>query len=155
MMWTFKRPHAGAKFTFSRRSRISSMPRLDAASISIRSRADPAVISTHDWHLLHGSAESRARPVQLSAFASRRAADVFPVPRLPLKRYACATRALMIAPCSAREEASCPTRSPKVCERYFLYRDWYSGMQFQMAAHPRLDRRPPARTAVHGSGPDD
>src|ERR1700693_4380940 len=23
-----------------------------------------------------------------------------------------------------------------------------------MAAHPRFDRRPPARTAVHGSGPD-
>ena len=50
------------------------------------SGTDPAVISTQDWHLLHGSAESRARPVQLSAFASSRAADVFPVPRLPLNR---------------------------------------------------------------------
>jgi hypothetical protein len=56
--------------------------------------------------------------VQLRAFAKRRAADVFPVPRLPLNRYACATRALMIAPCRAREAASCPTRSPNVCERY-------------------------------------
>src|SRR5450759_1889118 len=87
------------------------MPRLDAASISIRSSADPAVISTHDWHLLHGSAEERSRPVQFTAFASSRAADVFPVPRLPLNRYACATRALMIAPCRAREAASCPTLS--------------------------------------------
>ena len=62
------------------------MPRFDAASISIRSSAEPAVISMHDWHLLQGSAESRGRPVQLSAFASSRAADVLPVPRLPLKR---------------------------------------------------------------------
>ena len=82
------------------------MPRLEAASISIRSSAEPAVISTHDWHRLHGSAESRARPVQLSALASNRAADVLPVPRLPLNRYACATRLEMIAPCSAREAAS-------------------------------------------------
>src|ERR1700687_4824991 len=102
------------------------MPRLDAASISIRSSADPAVISVHDWHLLHGSAESFGRPVQFTALASKRAADVFPVPRLPLNRYACATRALMIAPCSAREDASWPTRSAKVCDRDLRYRLWDS-----------------------------
>ena len=104
--------------TFSRRSRISSMPRFEAASISMRSRAEPAVISRHESQLLHGSAESRGRPVQLRDFASSRAAEVFPVPREPLNRYACATRAEMIAPYSARDEASWPTRSAKVCERY-------------------------------------
>ena len=29
------------------------------------------------------------------------------------------------------------------------------GSDFIVAAHPRFDRRPPARTAVHSSGPDD
>src|SRR3981081_1064385 len=118
MMYTLNGPSAGARFTFSRRSRISSIPRFDAASISIKSKADPAVISTHDWHLLHGSAEERSRPVQFTAFASSRAADVFPVPRLPLKRYAWATRDEMTAPCKAREAASWPTRSAKVCDLY-------------------------------------
>src|SRR2546430_10471396 len=94
------------------------MPRFEAASISMRSSADPAVMSMHDWHLLHGSADSVFLPVQLTAFATRRAADVLPVPRLPLKRYACATRPPMIAPCSARDAASWPTRSANVCDRY-------------------------------------
>src|SRR5713101_8977866 len=107
------------------------MPRFEAASISMRSSAEPAVISTHDWHLLHGSAESRARPVQFRAFASSRAADVFPVPRLPLNRYACATRPPMIAPWSARDVASWPTRSANVCDRYLRYRDWYSFIRNQ------------------------
>src|ERR1700730_6981340 len=140
MMYTLNGPSAGARLTFSRRSRISSMPRLDAASISMRSSAEPAVISTHDWHTLQGSAESRFRPEQLSAFASRRAADVLPVPRLPLNRYACETRLPMMAPCSARDAASWPTRSPKVCDRYLRYRLWYSGMAVKMVAHPRFDR---------------
>ena len=82
------------------------MPRLDAASISIRSSADPLITSRHDSHLLQGSADERGRPVQFNDLASRRAAEVFPVPREPLNRYACATRPEMIAPCSAREEAS-------------------------------------------------
>src|SRR5947199_9121756 len=107
------------------------MPRLDAASISMRSSADPDIISTHDSHLLHGSAESRDRPVQFRDLASSRAAEVLPVPREPLKRYAWATRPEMIAPWSAREAASCPTRSPNVCERYLRERDWYSGIQFK------------------------
>src|SRR2546425_333441 len=38
------------------------MPRLDAASISIRSRADPLITSRHDSHLLQGSADERGRP---------------------------------------------------------------------------------------------
>ena len=62
------------------------MPRFDAASISIRSKAEPAVISKHDWQRLHGSAESRDRPVQLIALASSRAAEVLPVPREPLNK---------------------------------------------------------------------
>src|ERR1700680_539621 len=113
------------------------MPRFDAASISIRSKAEPAVISPHDWHSLQGSAESRLRPEQLSAFASRRAAGVFPVPRLPLKRYACETRPPMMAPWSARDAASWPTRSPNVCDRYLRYRLWYSGINRRQAPLPQ------------------
>src|SRR5438034_9587600 len=105
------------------------MPRFEAASISIRSSADPAVTSMHDWHLLHGSAESRARPVQFKALASSRAAEVLPVPRDPLKRYACATRPEMSAPCSPRDAASWPTRWPNGWERYLGEGDGHAGIE--------------------------
>src|SRR5256885_1868138 len=44
------------------------MPRLDAASISIRSSAEPLIISRHDSHLLQGSADERGRPAQFSSY---------------------------------------------------------------------------------------
>src|ERR1051326_2759264 len=55
----------------------------------------------------------------------------------------------MIAPCSARDAASCPTRSAKVWERYLRYRDWYSviGIQWPRTiasiedSQPRRGRR--------------
>src|SRR5262249_55289957 len=81
---------AGAYWMRSRRSRMASMPRLLAASISTRSRARPSRIATHDGQVSHGSPSWRF--VQLSALARIRARLVLPVPRGPTKRTAWLTR---------------------------------------------------------------
>ena len=79
----------GAKATRSRSSRMLSMPRLLAASISTRSRAEPLAMASHEVQRLQGSPCSRF--AQFTARARIRAVVVFPVPRGPLKRYACTT----------------------------------------------------------------
>jgi len=66
------------------------MPRLLAASISIRSRVVPSRIETHEGHASQGSPSWRF--VQLSALARIRASEVLPVPRGPTTRIACETR---------------------------------------------------------------
>ena len=82
MMYTLKRPRAGAYLTFSRSVRISSMPRLEAPSISITSIERLA--SRHTEHAPHASAPVRSG--QSSAFASSRAVVVLPTPRGPANR---------------------------------------------------------------------
>ena len=76
----------GASLTLSRSSLISSIPRLLAASISTISVAAPAVISTHNSHLLHGSTPSLCK--QFTVLAKILAADVFPVPHGPVNNHA-------------------------------------------------------------------
>ena len=66
------------------------MPRLLAASISMRSSARPSRIETHASQRSHGSPSWRF--VQLRALARIRASDVLPVPRGPTNRIACETR---------------------------------------------------------------
>ena len=95
MTYTLYWPIDGAKRTFSRRSRISSIPRLLAASISMRSRNRPSRIETQLSQVSHGSPSFAF--VQLTAFAMIRAIDVLPMPREPASRYACATCPLAIA----------------------------------------------------------
>ena len=89
MMLTLKRVSSvGAYMARSRRSRASSTPRLDAASISTTSReVFPAQIRSHESQVPHGSPSS-PRFGQLSAIASTRASVVFPTPRGPQNRYA-------------------------------------------------------------------
>jgi hypothetical protein len=70
--------------TFSLRSRISSMPRLEAPSISSTSMLREPVISTQEGHLLQGV--SVGPSAQLRALASTRAAEVLPTPRAPENR---------------------------------------------------------------------
>src|SRR5258708_322287 len=106
--------------TFSRKSRILSIPRLEAASISITLNELPAVISRHCWQVLHGSPFTGL--LQLMVLANRRAVLVLPVPRGPVKRYACARLPLLRAFLSVRIIGSCPTRSPNVFERHLRYR---------------------------------
>ena len=92
------------------------MPRLDAASISTRSRARPSRMATHEWHTSHGSALAW-RFSQLIALARIRASEVLPVPRGPVNRIACATWPVATALRSVATTASCPTISENVWAR--------------------------------------
>jgi len=74
---------AGAYLTISRNSRIWSIPRFDAASISITSSEVPEAISLQESHSPQGVAVGPF--TQFSALARIRAAVVFPTPRAPEK----------------------------------------------------------------------
>ncbi len=72
-----------AYWTLSSRSRVSSTLVREAASISIRSTKRPCSISRQLSHTPQGVA---VMPVsQFNPFASRRAMEVFPTPRVPEK----------------------------------------------------------------------
>ena len=66
---------------------MSSIPLLEAPSISMTSKALEAVISLHDWHVLHVSKFS-VKVLQIRAFATSLASVVFPVSLVPEKSYA-------------------------------------------------------------------
>src|SRR5919202_4308183 len=129
-MYTLYLPSTGWRTTRSRISRMSSMPRWDAASISTTSSDVPFAIATHAWQTLSGFGVGPC--AQLSAFARMRASEVFPVPRGPAKRYACRTWPAAIAFFSVRTTGSCPTTSSKSWGRYFRY---------SAATAPSLSRR--------------
>src|SRR5690554_2477453 len=112
-MYTFVRTSVGAYLTLSRKSRISSIPRLEAASISTTSSIDPFVICWHASQALHGSGAGPCS--QLTALAITLAALVFPVPRGPENRYAWENRCCLNAFCSVRVTCCCPTISENVC----------------------------------------
>ena len=63
---------------------MSSIPRCDAASISITSSEVPFAIETHAWQTSSGFGVGPC--AQLSALARMRAIEVLPVPRGPAKR---------------------------------------------------------------------
>src|SRR5947207_11273182 len=83
-IYTLYLPVVGGIITFSRSSRILSIPRLEAASISTTLKEFPAVISRHCSHTLQGSPFFDCE--QLIVFAKRRAVLVLPVPLGPVKR---------------------------------------------------------------------
>ena len=85
----------GAYFTDSRRVLISSILLFEAPSISIMSKVWEFANDKHISHSLHGSPFTGLR--QLSAFASIRAVVVFPTPRGPVNKYACAILLFRIA----------------------------------------------------------
>ena len=121
--YTLKRERAGEYLTFSRSVRISSTPLLEAASISSTSTGAPETKSTHEGHFPQASGAS-PRAVHASALASRRAVVVFPTPRGPVNRYACATRPEASALRSVRVTASWPTTASKACGRHFRASTW-------------------------------
>ena len=63
---------------------MSSMPRCEAASISITSSEVPFEIAVHAWQVLSGWLVGPS--LQLTDLARMRASDVLPVPRGPAKR---------------------------------------------------------------------
>ena len=75
---------------FSRRSRASSTPPWDAASISTTSRCCPSRTATHWSQEPQGSGVGPDS--QLTILARIRAVEVLPVPRGPQSRKACARR---------------------------------------------------------------
>ena len=77
---------AGRYLAFSRSVRIASTPVCEAPSISWTSIEAPSVISIQDGHLLQGC--SVGPSLQLSAFASILAMEVFPTPLSPINRKA-------------------------------------------------------------------
>ncbi len=84
MMKTFMRIEAGANLTDSRKARISSMPRFDAASTSTTSSAVPARIAWQFSQVLSGSGVGPR--TQSMHRAKIFAADVLPLPRGPENR---------------------------------------------------------------------
>ena len=111
---------AGAYCTRSRRSRISSIPRLLAASISITSGAAPLAISVQTSQSPQGSPSFAFG--QFSALAKMRAMLVLPVPRGPEKRYACPTRPCFKLLRRICVTWRCPTTSAKFLGRYLRYK---------------------------------
>ena len=71
----------------SKRFFVSSIPLLDAASISIKSIDAPLFIELQESHSLQGSPLSLMFE-QFNAFARILAMLVFPTPLVPVKRYA-------------------------------------------------------------------
>jgi len=105
---------------FCRSWRISSTPVFDAPSISITSISSPLFIDTQLSHWQQGSGVGASDFRQLSALASIRAIVVLPTPRVPVKRYACATCPVLTAFFSVCEIGSCPTTSSNLCDLYRL-----------------------------------
>ena len=106
IMYTFCLPIEGLYSIFSFNSRISSIPRLEAASISIKSKNFPASNAKHISHSPQGSPFFNL--VQLSAFAKIRAVVVLPVPRGPIKRYACPNKPLESSAFNSLVICDCP-----------------------------------------------
>ena len=114
MIYTLYLHETGGYCTFSRRSRISLTPLLDAASISTIS-SDPSASARHVAHLPQG--EPFTGCSQLIARAKMRATLVFPVPRGPVKRYACPTSPRSIWLTRTRTTCSCRTIASNVAGR--------------------------------------
>ena len=96
------------------------MPRLLAASISMRSSARDSLMARQRSQALSGS--PLAGDTQLTALARTRAVLVLPVPRGPQNRKACASRPPFTALRSVFVTVSCPTTSDRARGRHFLYR---------------------------------
>ena len=85
MIYTLCFPIIGASLLLSMRSRISSTCVSLAALISIISGCVPSIAALQFAHCSHGAFSGFS---QFTAFASKRAMVVLPVPRGPQNKYA-------------------------------------------------------------------
>src|SRR5205823_5235067 len=81
--------------------------------------SSPRAIARQDSQTPHGLVVGALNFSQFSALARMRAMEVLPVPRVPVKRKAWATRPDSMARLSVCATWSCPTTSSKSCDRYF------------------------------------
>jgi hypothetical protein len=102
---------------------MSSIPRFDAASISITSSERPPAIVRQLSHSPHGSPEIPRS--QFSALARMRAVVVLPLPRGPANRYAWAMRFWSRALRRVRVTCSWLITSPKAPGLYFSASGWW------------------------------
>src|SRR4051812_25814482 len=108
-----------------RSARTSSTLLLLAPSISTASTSCPSAMLLQMSHSSHGVGVGPF--TQLSAFARIRAHDVFPTPRAPVNRYACATLPDVSALVRALATCSCPIRSANCRGLYRRATTVYSG----------------------------
>lgn len=95
---------------------MDSTPVLEAASISMTSSAESVSMARHDSQVPQGVVVGPC--TQLRARAITRAVVVLPTPRMPVNRYAGATRLCAMAADSVFFKMSWPTRSARMVGRY-------------------------------------
>ena len=98
---------------------MSSTLLFDAASISTISVNAPDNAALHISHSLHGSPSFGFK--QFTALAKIFAAEVLPVPLVPLNKYACPTLFDIIWFLNVLVICSCPTISSNFLGLNFLY----------------------------------
>src|SRR3989344_636151 len=135
MIYTLKRDPLGASFIFSRRSRISSIPLLLAASISSKSKCLASFIARQVSHSLQGSPNFRSEFFwffairwQLIALAKILAVEVFPIPRGPEKRKAWGNLQVDNCLSSVSLICSCPNKSANLAGLYLRYNTVITGI---------------------------
>ncbi len=111
----------------SRKSLISSIPLLLAASISITSISVPAVIALQCSHSMHGWLFSPLS--QFRALARMRATVVLPVPLGPANKYAWDVLPVSTDPFRMRTTVSWPMTLSNVVGRYLRYSETYRSVE--------------------------
>src|SRR4051812_37829939 len=118
MMYTLCVPNCGAMRTWSISPRISSTELFEAASSSYTLSEAPELKETQLSHWSQASTCS-VRLTQLIVFARILAVVVFPTPRDPQNRKACARWWFLMALFSVVVMDFCPTTVSNVCGLYF------------------------------------
>lgn len=90
---------------------------VEAPSISITSMLELFVIALQDSQVPQGVQVGALEFWQFSDFAKILAVEVFPHPRGPVKRYACAICPVFIEFLSVSATNSCPAKSSNFCGR--------------------------------------
>ena len=118
IIYTLNFPKVGKNFASSIIARILSTSALLAPSISIISIIIPFSKAWQFSHALHGFPSCKLR--QLKLFARIRALVVFPVPRDPVKIYACPVCPFFRLLRKIFTIKSCPTTESQSFGRYFV-----------------------------------
>ena len=120
----------------------------------------PSAIATQGSQAPHGSIVGPpcpSVPMQFNALAINRAVEVFPTPRTPVIKNACARRSRFMALPKVWTIASCPMSSANVCGRYLRAKTRYAappvatGAAAGIAATGKSRPSPNASSGISGS----